>query len=69
MAISLAMTSHHFDEKTLKVMGKRIAEGNPPQLDPDSRRRVLEEIRKSRPLMERMRRLRPRPADDQEEQK
>jgi hypothetical protein len=67
MAISFAMTDHHFDMNTLEAMGQRVAEGSPPRLDPHSTRHVMEEIEKLRPLMERMRRPHPPPVEDQDE--
>jgi hypothetical protein len=46
--ISLAMTDHYFDMDTLQQMGRSVRErGEPPNLDPETRKNLLETIRGS----------------------
>ena len=47
LAISYAMTDHHYDETTLRQMGHKIKIGDPPQLDPETRENIISELRKS----------------------
>jgi hypothetical protein len=47
LALSLAMTDHYFDMATLKSMGQSVREGKPPNLDPKTRKALLETLRRS----------------------
>ena len=43
-ALSLSITDHYFDISTLEEMGRNIAIGTPPHLDPESRRNLIQMI-------------------------
>ncbi len=45
--VSLSMTDHYFDISTLEEIGRNIAIGKPPHLDPESRRNMIQMIRSS----------------------
>jgi hypothetical protein len=45
LALSLAMTDHYFDRDALEQMGRRVAEGHPPKLDPQTRQQLVESFR------------------------
>jgi len=47
LAMSMAMTDHYHKEPTLRQMGQDIKSGRPPKLDPESRKWLIEDIRKS----------------------
>lgn len=42
--MSLAMSDHYFDAETMKEMGVAIAVGRPPQLDPQTKARLIAAI-------------------------
>ena len=53
LIISLAMTDHYFDMKTLKQMGASIRKnGEPPNLDPETRKNLLEMVRGAGAILE-----------------
>ena len=46
LVISMAMTDHYFDLATLQQMGESVrVHGKPPNLDPESRRGIVESLR------------------------
>ena len=44
-ALALAMTDHYFDHATLEQMAQSVREGRPPHLDPETRKRIVRELR------------------------
>ena len=47
LALSFAMTDHHYDETTLRQMGDKIKIGDSPTLDPETRENILAQLRSS----------------------
>jgi hypothetical protein len=47
LALSLAMTDHHFDMPTLRKMGESIQGGVTPHLDPQTHANLIDQIRTS----------------------
>ena len=46
-AISMGMSDHYFDVDTLEQMGLMVRQGKPPQLNEETRMRVVESLRSS----------------------
>jgi len=42
---SLVMTDHYFDTNTLKSMGRMVGEGNPPCVDPQIQKELIQLIK------------------------
>jgi len=47
LALSYAMTDHHYDERTLRQMGNNVKNGTPPKLDPETRDDIVSQLRNS----------------------
>lgn len=47
LILSLAMTDHYFDMRTLRQMGSAVRNGTPPNLDPETRARLSHDLRSS----------------------
>ena len=47
LALSVVMTDHYFDRRTLQRMGTSVREGRPSHLDPDTRKQLVVALRGS----------------------
>jgi hypothetical protein len=47
LALAMAMTDHYFDRPTLEEMGRSVAAGKPPSLDPETRAGLIKAMRES----------------------
>ena len=47
VALSMGMSDHYFDTETLEQMGRMVREGTPPQLNDETRTRVIESLHSS----------------------
>src|SRR5262245_20199842 len=51
--LSLLMTDHYFDMPTLEKMGAEVRNGNPPQIDPQTRAQLIAVLRASEEICKR----------------
>jgi len=47
LVLSLAMTDHYFGPEDLEAMGRRVAEGDPPRLAPETHADLVATLRES----------------------
>jgi hypothetical protein len=44
LVLSLSMTDHYFDHRTLEQMAQAVRRGDPPRIDPKSREMLLQKL-------------------------